>query len=142
MAKGKKTTIKAIKKLSDNTIMINTNTYVILEDTPDIETAITMKVTSHGNRILRFKDESKKARIDLVRELSITKYTINDDERAAKFKRGYDLTLLEEADTIETIASANCYASARIILDSYIDKKGENYDKRVGVNTFYVSSEA
>lgn len=142
MAKGKKTVIKTIKKLSDNTIMINTNTYVILEDTADIETAITMKVTSHGNRILRFKDESKKARIDLVRELSITKYTINDDERAAKFKRGYDLTLLEEADIIENIATANCYASARIILDSYIDKKGENYDKRVGVNTFYVSSES
>lgn len=142
MAKGKKTTIKAIKKLSANTIMINTNTYVILEDTPDIETAITMKVTSHGNRILRFKDENKKARIDLVRELSITKYTINDDERAAKFKRGYDLTLLEEADVIETIASANCYASARIILDSYTDKQGENFDKRAGINTFYVSSEA
>ena len=141
MAKGKKTTIKTIKKLSDNTIMINTNTYVILEDTADIETATTMKVTSHGNRILRFKDESKKARIDLVREVIITKYTINDDQRAAKFKRGYDLTLLEEADTIENIATANCYTNARTILDSYIDKKGENYDKRVGVNTFYVSSE-
>ncbi len=142
MAKGKKTIIKEIKKLSDKIIMINTNTYVILEDTPDIETAITMKITSHGNRILRFKDESKKARIDLVRELSITKYTINDDERAVKFKKGYDLTLLEENDTIESIATANCYASSRIILDSYIDKKGENYDKRVGVNTFYVLSGA
>ncbi len=142
MAKGKKTIIKEIKKLSDKIIMINTNTYVILEDTPDIETAIMMKVTSHGNRILRFKDENKKARIDLVRELIITKYTINDDERALKFKRGYDLTLLEEKDTIEPIATADCYAKSRIILDSYIDKKGENYDKRVGVNTFYVLSEA
>ncbi len=141
MAKGKKTEIKTIKKLSENTIMINTNTYVILEDTPDIQTATTMKVTSHGNRILRFKDEHKKARIDLLRTLTITKFTINDDERAAKFKRGYDLTLLEDADTIETIAEANCYINARSIIDSYTDKKGENYDKRAGVNTFYVSSE-
>ncbi len=141
MAKGKKTTIKTIKKLSDDTIMINTNTYVILEDTPDIESAITMKVTSHGNRILRFKDENKKARIDLLRPLTITKFTINDDERAAKFKRGYDLTLLEEADTIETIAQANCYNNAREIINGYTDKKGEHYDKRAGVNTFYISSE-
>lgn len=142
MAKGKKTTIKTIKKLTDNTIMINTNTYVILEDTDDIETAITMKVTSHGNRILRFKDENKKARIDLQRSLLITKYTINDDERAAKFKRGYDLTLLEDEDKIEMVAEANCYNKAREFLDSYSDKQHENYDKRVGINTFYVSSEA
>ena len=142
MAKGKKTAIKEIKKLSDDTIMINTNTYVILEDTEDIETAITMKITSHGNRILRFKDESKKARIDMLRSLLITKYTINDDERAAKFKKGYDLTLLEDDDKIEMVAEANCYNKAREILDSYSDKKNENYDKRVGVNTFYVSSES
>ncbi len=141
MAKGKKTTIKKIKKLSSDTIMINTNVYVILEDTADIETAKTMKVTSHGNRILRFEDEKKKARIDLIRELTITKYTINDDERAAKFKRGYDLTLLEEADTIETIAHTNCYTNARAIIDSYTDKQGKNFDKRAGINTFYLSSE-
>ncbi len=141
MAKGKKTTIKTIKKLTDNTIMINTNTYVILEDTEDIETATTMKVTSHGNRILRFKDENKKARIDLLRELHITKYTINDDERAAKFKRGYDLTLLEEADTIENIATATCHTQAIELIASYSDKKSENYDKRVGINTFYIFSE-
>ena len=142
MAKGKKTTIKTIKKLSDETIMINNNTYVITEDTPDIESATTMKVTSHGNRILRFKEENKKARIDLLRTLTITKFTINDDERAAKFKRAYDLTLLEEADTIETIAEANCYHKARSIIESYTDKKGEHYDKRAGINTFYLSSEA
>jgi hypothetical protein len=141
MAKGKKTTIKNIKKLSDNTIMINSNTYVILEDTEDIETAITMKVTSHGNRILRFKDENKKARIDLLRELHITKYTINDDERAAKFKRGYDLTLLEEKDTIESVATATCHTQAIELIASFSDKKSENYDKRAGVNTFYIFSE-
>jgi hypothetical protein len=101
-----------------------------------------MKVNSHGNRILRFAQEDKKARIDLLRPLSITKFTILDDERAAKFKRGYDLTLLEDADLIETIAQANCYHQARSIIDSYTDKKGQHYDKSAGVHTFYVSSES
>lgn len=142
MAKGKKTTIKEIKKLSDETIMIHGNVYVILEDTADIETATIMKVTSHGNRILRFEDAKKRARIDLLRTLLVTKYTINDDERAAKFKRTYDLTLLEEEDKIELIKEANCHNNARAIIANYTDKASADYDKRVGINTFYISHES
>ena len=142
MAKGKKSSIKTIKKIDANTIMINTNSYIILEDTPDIESAITMKVTSHGNRILRFKDENKKARIEMKRDVSITKFTIKDKARAEMFKRGHDLTLLEAEDTIETIAHADCYSHANKIIQSYTQKEGEHYDKDAGISTFYLSLEA
>ena len=54
MAKGKKTLIKEIKKLNDNEILINGREYVIIDDTENIETATTMKISSNGNRILRF----------------------------------------------------------------------------------------
>ena len=56
MAKGKKTIIKEIKKLDDEILLINGKEYVIVEDTVDIETAITMKISSNGNRILRYWD--------------------------------------------------------------------------------------
>jgi len=141
MAKGKKTSIKEIKKLSDDTIMINGNAYVIVQDIEDIESATTMKITSHGNRILRFEDQDKLAKIDVKRALRISKYTINDDERAAKFKRGYDRKLLEDDDKMEVIAKANCHTNARAIVASYAEKTGANYDKRVGVNTFYISED-
>ena len=61
MAKGKKTIIKEIKKLDDEILLINGKEYVIVEDTTDIETATTMKISSNGNRILRFEDEKKKS---------------------------------------------------------------------------------
>ena len=57
MAKGKKTIIKEIKKLDDEILLINGKEYVIVEDTENIETATTMKISSNGNRILRFEDE-------------------------------------------------------------------------------------
>ena len=60
MAKGKKTLIKEIKKLDDDILLINGKEYVIVEDTENIETATTMKISSNGNRILRFEDEKKK----------------------------------------------------------------------------------
>lgn len=142
MPKGKKTTIKEIKKLDDETIKINGNTYIILQDTDDIESAKTMKVSSHGNRILRFEDTEKIAKIDLKRTLTITKYTINDTKRAAEFKRGYDTSKLKEEDKVETIHTANCHMNARAYIASFTDKKGENYDKRAGINTFYVSQES
>ena len=65
MAKGKKTLIKEIKKLNDNEIMINGKEYIIIDDIENIETAVTMKISSNGNRILRIEDLNKKARIDV-----------------------------------------------------------------------------
>ena len=74
MAKGKKTIIKEIKKLDDEILLINGKEYVIVEDTENIETATTMKISSNGNRILRFEDEKKKATIDVKRDIEIVKY--------------------------------------------------------------------
>ena len=68
MAKGKKTIIKEIKKIDDEILLINGKEYVIVEDTENIETATTMKISSNGNRILRFEDEKKKATIDVKRD--------------------------------------------------------------------------
>ena len=45
MAKGKKTLIKEIKKLDDDILLINGKEYVIVEDTENIETATTMKIS-------------------------------------------------------------------------------------------------
>ncbi len=56
MAKGKKTTIRDIKRISDNIVLVNGKEYVIIEDEKDIEKAIIMKISSLGNRILRFED--------------------------------------------------------------------------------------
>ena len=78
MAKGKKTSIKEIKLLKNDEILINGKEYVILETCEDILSAKTMKISSNGNRILRFDDEKKKARIDVKREIDIIKCTFKD----------------------------------------------------------------
>lgn len=47
MAKGKKTTIREIKRLSNDVVLVNGKEYIVIEDEKDIETAITMKISSH-----------------------------------------------------------------------------------------------
>ena len=96
MAKGKKTIIKEIKKLDDEILLINGKEYVIVEDTENIETATTMKISSNGNRILRFEDEKKKATIDVKRDIEIVKYSFKDASVAKKFAKGYDKTVLRQ----------------------------------------------
>lgn len=142
MAKGKKTVIKEIKKLSEDEILINGKEYILLETDADIETAKTMKISSNGNRILRFEDESKKARIDVKRDIDIVKVTITDNERAKKFKKGYDKSNITQKDSKKVLDTATSYAKARKIIAKYTDKDGEMYDSLVGKNTFYFAEEA
>lgn len=137
MAKGKKTIIKEIKLLKNNEILINGKEYVILENTPNIETAIAMKISSNGNRILRFDDLTKKARIDVKRDIEIIKCTIKDIQRAKKFSKGHDKSLLSNDDRKEILANANSFINAREIIASYADPKSKNYDKQIGKTTFY-----
>ncbi len=142
MAKGKKTIIKEIKKLDDEILLINGKEYVIVEDTENIETAITMKISSNGNRILRFEDEKKKATIDVKRDIEIVKYTFQDPSVAKKFAKGYDKTVITPADKREEIGNASSFVKARKIINTYISKKGENFDPKNGKTTFYVTEEA
>jgi hypothetical protein len=141
MAKGKKTVIKEIKRVSADIVSINGAEYVIIEDTTDIEKAITMKITSHGNRILRFEDTKKMATIDRKRDISIMKYTISDKHRASRFKTSLERSILTQTDKKEMIASAASHIKAREIVDSYKKKDGANYDKESGMSTFYISEE-
>ncbi|MDZ7819465.1 MAG: hypothetical protein U5K55_13065 [Aliarcobacter sp.] len=142
MAKGKKTIIKEIKKLDDEILLINGKEYVIVEDTENIETATTMKISSNGNRILRFEDEKKKATIDVKRDIEIVKYSFKDASVAKKFAKGYDKTVITPDDKREEIANASSFKKARKIINTYISKKGENYDPKNGKTTFYVTEEA
>ena len=142
MAKGKKTIIKEIKKLDDEILLINGKEYVIVEDTENIETATTMKISSNGNRILRFEDEKKKATIDVKRDIDIVKYTFQDASVAKKFAKGYDKTVITPADKREEIGNASSFVKARKIINTYISKKGENFDPKNGKTTFYVTEEA
>jgi len=141
MAKGKKTVIKEISRVTDNIVSINGKEYVIIEDTKDIETAITMKISSHGNRILRFEDLSKKATIDLKRDINIVKYIIQDTHRASRFRKTLERSIITPSDKKEIITQANSYIEARSIIDSYKKKDGSNYDKQSGISTFYISEE-
>eukprot|EP00767_Chilomastix_cuspidata_P000670 gnl/Chilomastix_cuspidata/11800.p1 GENE.gnl/Chilomastix_cuspidata/11800~~gnl/Chilomastix_cuspidata/11800.p1 ORF type:complete len:142 (-),score=24.93 gnl/Chilomastix_cuspidata/11800:30-455(-) len=141
MPKGKKTIIKEIKLLEDNEILINGKEYIILETTEDIETAKTMKVSSNGNRILRFEDESKKARIDLKRSIDIIKITFKDEQRAKKFFKTKDRKLILPVDTKEIVTTVNSFIQARSIVCDYQDKNSKNYDRQIGVNTFYLFEE-
>lgn len=141
MAKGKKTTIKEIKLLNDDVILINGKEYVILETTKNIETAITMKISSNGNRILRFEDEKKKARIDVKRDIEIIKCTINDEERAQKFKKSNDKTILSNDDKKEIVTHAPSYIKARAIVAEFSDTKSDKYDSKVGKSIFYFLEE-
>jgi len=141
MAKGKKTVIKEIKRISDEIVSINGAQYVIIEDEKDIETAITMKITSHGNRILRFEDTKKMATIDRKRDINIVKYTILDKHRASRFRKSLERSILTNEDKKTIIANASSHIKAREIVDSYKKKEGANYDKQSGVTTFYISEE-
>jgi len=141
MAKGKKTAIKEIKRLNKNEVLINGRTYVIVEDTPDIEKAITMKITSHGNRILRFEDLSKKATIDVKRTINILKYTFKDAHRAKRFRISFEKSILTNEDKFEIVAIATSYINARQIIASYVTKDTPNYDRESQTTTVYVSQE-
>mgnify|MGYP005851286827 FL=1 len=142
MAKGKKTIIKEIKKIDDEILLINGKEYVIVEDTENIETATTMKISSNGNRILRFEDEKKKATIDVKRDIEIVKYSFKDASVAKKFAKGYDKTVITPDDKREEIGNARTYKKARKIINTYISKDGVNYDPKNGKTTFYVTEEA
>ena len=142
MAKGKKTIIKEIKKIDDEILLINGKEYVIVEDTENIETATTMKISSNGNRILRFEDEKKKATIDVKRDIEIVKYSFKDASVAKKFAKGYDKTVITPDDTREEIGNASSFKKARKIINTYISKDGVNYDPKNGKTTFYVTEEA
>ena len=141
MPKGKKTVIKEIKLLENDEILINGREYVILETTKDIQTAKTMKVSSNGNRILRFDDENKKARIDLKRSIDNYKINFKDEQRAKQFAKSKDKKLILADDTKEIISTANSSIQARSIISKFQDKKSKDYDKQLGVNTFYLFEE-
>lgn len=141
MAKGKKTSIKEIKKLNNNEILINGKEYIITEDTKDIETAITMKISSNGNRILRFEDANKKARIDVKKNINIIKYTFVDKDAASKFKKGYDQNFLTKDDLKEVIGKANCHKDAMQEIYKFTDKKSDFYDSKSGHMNFYLFEE-
>lgn len=141
MPKGKKTVIKEIKLLEDDIILINGKEYVILESTENIESAKTMKISSNGNRILRFEDESKKARIDVKREINIIKCTINDPERAKKFQKGNDKANLNDADKKVVVAQTFSYIKARAITADFANKESKNYEPNIGKNVFFLIEE-
>lgn len=141
MPKGKKTVIKEIKLLDNDEILINGKEYVILETTENIEQAKTMKISSNGNRILRFEDENKKARIDVKRSIDIVKVTFNDVEKAKKFSKTNDKKLISTDESKDIVATASSFLKARAIVAKYQDKKSETYDKRVGVTIFYLFEE-
>lgn len=141
MPKGKKTVIKEIKLLENDEILINGKEYVILETTEDIETAKSMKISSNGNRILRFEDEKKKARIDVKRTINIVKITFTDNERAKKFSKSNDKKLIVNDDKKEIIDSSNSFINARVKLAALQDKKSPNYEREIGKTIFYLIEE-
>jgi len=141
MAKGKKTVIKEIKRLNDEIVLVNGKEYVIIEDEKDIETAITMKISSHGNRILRFEDLSKMATIDVKRDIGIIKITFTDKHRASRFKKSHDKSIITPNDKEEIIETVNSHIKARTIISELISKENPKYDKQFGITTFYISRE-
>lgn len=141
MPKGKKTTIKEIKLLENDEISINGKEYVILESTENIETAKTMKISSNGNRILRFDDEKKKARLDVKRSIDIVKISFRDKEKAKEFSKNNDKKLIAPEDKQEIIAVANSFIKAREIVSKLQDKKSDTFDKKVGITIFYIFEE-
>ena len=141
MPKGKKTLIKEIKLLNDDEILINGKSYIILENTDDILSAKTMKISSNGNRILRFDDEKKKSRLDVKRDIDIVKYTILDEERARKFAKGNDKSLLTTSDKKEVVETTSSFIKARSIAALYGNKESVNYDKEINKSSFYLIEE-
>lgn len=141
MAKGKKTQIKEIKLLSEDEILINGKAYIIIENTDDILSAKTMKISSNGNRILRFDDEKKKARLDVKRDIDIVKYTILDEERAKKFAKGNDKSILTTTDKKEVVETTSSFIKARTIASEFGNKESINYDKEFNKSSFYLIEE-
>ncbi len=141
MAKGKKTTIREIKRINDDIVLVNGKEYVIIEDEQDIEQAITMKISSHGNRILRFDDLKKKATIDVKRDIRVIKIIFTDKHRASRFKKSHDKSVISLSDKEEIIAKANSHIKAREIISNLTSKDSPNYDKQFGLTTFYITNE-
>ena len=141
MAKGKKTIIKEIERLNSDIVKINGREYVIIEDTTDIEKAITMKISSNGNRILRFEDISKKATIDVKRDINIIKFSFADEQRAKRFKTSYERSILTNQDKKEIINNAPSHIIARSIISDFTSKDSKNYDETSGITTFYLWEE-
>ena len=139
MAKGKKTTIRDIKRIDDDIVLINGKEYVIIEDEKDIEQAITMKISSHGNRILRFEDLKRKATIDVKRNIQIIKITFTDKNRASRFIKSHDMSIVSLSDSEETIAKASSHIKAREIISNFTSKTSDNFDKQSGQTIFYVT---
>lgn len=141
MAKGKKTLIKEIKRLNDDQLLINGKEYIIIEDTKDIETATTMKISSNGNRILRFEDPKKKATIDVKRDITIYKYTIPDTFRGKRFAKGFDRNILTKQDKTEIVGNAASFLKAKEIISSFTSRDSQDYDKHSNTTTFYQAKE-
>ncbi|MFA7083527.1 MAG: hypothetical protein WC141_03220 [Arcobacteraceae bacterium] len=140
MAKGKKVAVKEIKRVNENIVLVNGKEYILLEACEDVESAITMKISSNGNRLLRFKDENKKASLDVKRDIDIVKYTFKNAETAKKFAKTNDKTMLEKEAIKEVIDNANSYSRAKIIIADFTNKKSKNYDGNE--KTFYLSEES
>lgn len=141
MAKGKKTLIKEIKQINEDELLINGKEYVILEGTTDILSAKTMKISSNGNRILRFDDEQKKARIDVKRDIDIIKITFKDQVRAKLYAKSKDKSKITSDDKKDIINKAPSYIKAREIVSTFSDKKSKSYDANFGKTTFYILEE-
>ncbi|NQY22297.1 MAG: hypothetical protein HRT40_13530 [Campylobacteraceae bacterium] len=141
MAKGKKTTIKDIKLLKNDIVLINDKEYVLLEKAENVLDAKTMKISSNGNRILRFDDANKKVRIDVKRDINIVKYSISNLDRAKKFKKTHDKNFLKDTDRKEVLAQTISYTKAKEIIEKYSNKSSDTYDKNINVSTFYLSEE-
>jgi len=143
MAKGKKTTIRSIKKISDDIVQINDKEYLVLDDISNInvEEATSMKITSNGNRIIRFDNSKKTVAIDVKRDIDVIKVIFTDMHRASRFKKVQDSSFITDADKEEFIAKAPSFIKAREIISKYRDKKSKLYDKNDGKNHFYISRE-
>ncbi len=141
MAKGKKTIIKEIKRIDDDIILVNGKEYVIIEGTKDIEQATTMKISSNGNRILRFENLKKKATIDVKRDIKVFKITFTDKHRASRFKKSRDQSVISLNDKEEMIVRTTSHIKAREIITNFTSKDSPNYDKQFGLTTFYITTE-
>ena len=141
MAKGKKTVITEIKLLKDDVVLINGKEYILIENKHDVLKAKTMKISSNGNRILRYDDENKKSRIDVLRAINIVKYTITNEARAKSFKKNHDKNFVRPSDKKEIIGQSNSYTKANEIIETFTNKESATFDKKANISIFYVSEE-
>ena len=143
MAKGKKTIIKDIKLLDDDIIQVNGKEYQIVQSDENINIleANSMKITSKGNRILRFENSNKIVTIDLKRDIQVFKIQFMDNHRASRFKKLHDTSIISHEDKQEIIANTSSYIKAREIIAKYTNKSSPLYDKNSGKNIFYLGKE-